>query len=288
MRNHGMTLLELLVVLAILALMATVAVTSTDVLLSQGRYEATTRTLANIQDSVLGPPNARQADGTLISTGFVADLGGALVCTGTDSTGLSELWALPGGVAPFGLQATSDPDVVVPCGWRGPYLRLPAGQSGLLDGWGNPFDLLDSSGNPVAPGGTIATVQSNGSGSNGPYNAPLSVSIQPPPIAVAGYVYVQSSSGSISNPPSGSQVYVRLFGPNPSTGGVQELPLTVTTGTDGVVSFAMPSGTAVYAPGFLRAYLGGSTSAAATSRSNIVQFVRSEAGITLYLSSSGT
>ncbi len=149
MRNHGMTLLELLVVLAILALMATVAVTSTDVLLSQGRYEATTRTLANIQDSVLGPPNARQADGTLISTGFVADLGGALVCTGTDSTGLSELWALPGGVAPFGLQATSDPDVVVPCGWRGPYLRLPAGQSGLLDGWGNPFDLLDSSGNPV-------------------------------------------------------------------------------------------------------------------------------------------
>ncbi len=99
---------------------------------------------------------------------------------------------------------------------------------------------------------------------------------------------MQSSSGSISNPPSGSQVYVRLFGPNPSTGGVQELPLTVTTGTDGVVSFAMPSGTAVYAPGFLRAYLGGSTSAAATSRSNIVQFRSSEAGITLYLSSSGT
>ena len=157
---------------------------------------------------------------------------------------------------------------------------MPAGQSGLLDGWGNQFNLLDSSGNPVASGGTIATVQSNGSGSNGPYNAPLSVSIQPPPIAVAGYIYMQSSSGSISNPSSGSQVYVRLFGPNPSTGGVQELLLTVTTGSDGVVSFAMPSGTAVYAPGFLRAYLGGSTRAAATSRSNIVQFLRSEAGIT--------
>ena len=41
-------------------------------------------------------------------------------------------------------------------------------------------------------------------------------------------------------------------------------------------------------PGFLRAYLGGSTYTAATSRSNIVQFLRSEAGITLYLSSSGT
>ncbi len=287
MRSHGMTLVELLVVLASLALMATVAVTSTDVLLSQGRYVATTRTLANVQDSVLGPPNARQSDGTLISTGFVADLGGALVCTGTDSTGLSELWTLPSGVSPFGLQTTTDPDVVVPCGWRGPYLRLPPGQSGLLDGWGNQFNLLDSSGNPVAPGGTIATVQSNGSGSSGPYNAPLAVSIQPPPIVVAGYVYV-NSSGTISNPPNGSQVYVRLFGPNPGTGGVQEIQLTVTTGTDGVVSFAMPPGSTICAPGFLRAYLGGSTYTAATSRSNIVQFLRSEAGITLYLSSSGT
>ena len=74
-QRSGMTLVELLVVLAILALLTTVAVTSSDVVLSQGRYEATKRTLTDIQEAVLGPPNARQADGTLISMGFVADVG---------------------------------------------------------------------------------------------------------------------------------------------------------------------------------------------------------------------
>ena len=70
-----MTLIELLVVLAILALLTTVAATSTDVFLGQGRYDATTATLSNIQESALGPPNARQADGTLVNTGIVADMG---------------------------------------------------------------------------------------------------------------------------------------------------------------------------------------------------------------------
>ena len=77
MRNQscrGMTLVELLVVLAILAIMTTVAVTSSDVFLSQGRYDATIRTLTDIQEAVLGPPNARQSDGTLVSMGFVADV----------------------------------------------------------------------------------------------------------------------------------------------------------------------------------------------------------------------
>ena len=54
-QRHGMTLVELLVVLAILALMTTVAVTSTDVFMSQGRYEATTKTLTDIQEAVARP-----------------------------------------------------------------------------------------------------------------------------------------------------------------------------------------------------------------------------------------
>ena len=97
-KRSGMTLVELLVVLAILALLTTVAVTSTDVVLSQGRYDATKGTLTNIQEAVLGPPNARQADGTLVSIGFVADVGRWPVCTSTDLTGGSsaDLGAAPG------------------------------------------------------------------------------------------------------------------------------------------------------------------------------------------------
>ena len=115
MRNQscrGMTLVELLVVLAILAIMTTVAVTSSDVFLSQGRYDATIRTLTDIQEAVLGPPNARQSDGTLVSMGFVADVGrwpqftiGDLPGGQSPVTGLIggpwELLNQPSGIAPF-------------------------------------------------------------------------------------------------------------------------------------------------------------------------------------------
>ena len=286
MRNHGMTLLELLVVLAILALMATAAVTSTDVLLSQGRYEATTRTLANIQDSVLGPPIARQADGTLISTGFVADLGGAGLHRHRLDRAFGALGVARRGRA---VRLASDER-----SGRGGSLRLARPLSALA---GRTKRSSRRLGQPIRS--ARFQRQSGGPGRNDRYGSKQRFRQQRAIQRALGQhsaapdrgrriCLCADSSGSISNPPSGSQVYVSLFGPNPSTGGVQELPLTVTTGTDGVVSFAMPSGTAVYAPGFLRAYLGGSTSAAATSRSNIVQFVRSEAGITLYLSSSGT
>ena len=201
----GMTLVELLVVLAILALLTTVAVTSSDVFLSQGRYEATARTLTDIQEAVLGPPNARQADGTLIATGFVADVGRSPLCTAADSAGgPSELWVQPAGVAAFSLvQSANDTDVVVPCGWRGPYLRLAPGQTSVHDGWGNPMNLFsDTAGDLAAVGNSILVVSSSGAGANtsSPYNAPLAVNVAPPQIAVSGNVYLLDANGNPTNP----------------------------------------------------------------------------------------
>lgn len=278
MRNQsrcGITLVELLVVLAILALMATVAVTSTDVFLSQGRYEATTRTLTDIQEAVLGPPNARQADGTLVSMGFVADIGRSPQFTALDSTGgivpiapsiggPSEL-LLPQSIAPFALiESANDTDVVAPCGWRGPYLRLAPGQTSILDGWASALYLLNAAGSPAGLGNSILVVSCSGAGSStsSPYNAPLAVNIAPSQITVSGNVYLLDSNGNSANPSSAGAVQVWMYGPNPSNGGLQEVQCTLTTGTDGVVSYSIPAG--VYAPGFLRAYLG--SRAAGTQR----------------------
>ena len=134
--GRGMTLIELLVVLAILALLTTAAVTSSDVFMGQGRYDATSRTLSDIQEAVLGPANAFQPGGNIITSGFVADMGRLPNCTSTDTTvGLSELWIQPAGGS-FTISPASDSEVLVPCGWRGPYLRLPVGESSLRDGWG--------------------------------------------------------------------------------------------------------------------------------------------------------
>jgi prepilin-type N-terminal cleavage/methylation domain-containing protein len=296
-QRGGMTLVELLVVLAILALLTTVAVTSTDVVLSQGRYDATKGTLTNIQEAVLGPPNARQADGTLVSMGFAADVGRWPVCTSTDLTGGSsggpwggpwELLFQPAGIASFALvQSQNDPDVVVPCGWRGPYLRLSPGQTSIRDGWGNPLILLNQAGSPAAAGDPIWSVSSSGGG-NGLYNGSLGVNFPPPQNTVGGSVaYGIVISGAVNafnfhrSSSSGNTVQVWMYGPNPNTGGLWELQCTTTKATDGVVSYGppyQPSGassgvSSVYAAGFLRAYVGDRSTA--TRHSAIVRFQQS-------------
>jgi type II secretory pathway pseudopilin PulG len=170
-RRSGLTLVELLVVLTILIILTTIAITSTDQVLDQGRYNATQRTLQNIQDAILGPTSQRTADGSLLISGFVADMGRLPQTVDTTSEPLRELWdpsVIPA-ASTYALQVTnlinpSNPSVflmyppntvynpttapvqvavTLPCGWRGPYLQLMTGSSGrLLDGWGNPFDSL--------------------------------------------------------------------------------------------------------------------------------------------------
>ena len=74
-RRSALTLIELLVVLVILVILTAVAVTSMSAVVDQGRYNATQQTLQNIQDAIVGPANERSPDGSLLITGFVADMG---------------------------------------------------------------------------------------------------------------------------------------------------------------------------------------------------------------------
>ena len=139
-RRRGLTLVELLIVLVILAIMTTVAITATDSLVDQGRYDATQRTLTNLRSAILGTPGTGNEAGL---AGFVADIGRMPVS-------LDELLA-QGTLTPFiPYTFTKDgaaPDASNPAaftlgaGWRGPYVRLAAGTTLLRDGWGNAFDF---------------------------------------------------------------------------------------------------------------------------------------------------
>jgi len=163
---------ELLIVLVILAIMTTVAITATDSLVDQGRYDATQRTLTNIQDAIVGPVGQREPDGSLLITGFVADMGRLPVLVNAASDPLRELWD-PSSMLPaqaYALQNVAIPltptlsyTMSLPCGWRGPYLRLPTGTTGqLIDGWGNPFDSLTAAGALVNVGAPVNVVRSRG------------------------------------------------------------------------------------------------------------------------------
>lgn len=164
----GMTLIELLVVLTILAILSAAAVVSTEAVLSQGRFEATQRTMRSVEEAVLGPDRLRTEDGTIATAGFVADVGRLPVAVevlvdGETEMQPVELWENVSGLPEFGFKpAPDDSDVVLPCGWRGPYLRLPVGADLLSDGWGGRFELLDESGNPTAAGEEVAMIRSLG------------------------------------------------------------------------------------------------------------------------------
>lgn len=176
--RHGLTLVELLVVLTILVILTTIAVTVVDQFSEQARYEVTQRTLHNIQEAILGPANQREQDGNLLITGFVADMGRLPGPVAAGGDPLRELW--DSSVIPptsmYGVQAVTldlllnagtPVTVTMPCGWRGPYLRLGMGSNGrLLDGWGNPFDALYQENSvlaPAVPGQPVNVVRSRGS-----------------------------------------------------------------------------------------------------------------------------
>jgi prepilin-type N-terminal cleavage/methylation domain-containing protein len=165
MRIRGFTLLELVLVLGILAALTAVAVRSMDAIQEQARYDDARRGMDGIDAAVVGVPNEREADGSAMATGFVADVGRLPRATGADpATQLQELWANPANLLPFAMRpAPSDAEVIVGTGWRGTYLRLGIGRTTLTDGWGRPYDLLKAdAATPVAAGDEIVAIRSRG------------------------------------------------------------------------------------------------------------------------------
>jgi len=216
---RGMTLVELLVVLAILALLTTVAVTSTDVLMGQGRYEATQRTLAEIRRAVID-------DGSL-GGGNSGTLAGFVVDMGRPPTSLDELLAAPTRFAlhrVWGFDSAGDGiDVQLAGGWHGPYVRLGPGQEALRDGWGRDlvFELT---------GGGVLTIFSKGADGDSElpedgYNRNLGVQIAPDDYLASPltfHVRELGDSGNAQDPQlaAGEQVKLRFYHVAPSTGEV--------------------------------------------------------------------
>jgi prepilin-type N-terminal cleavage/methylation domain-containing protein len=244
-RRAGLTLVELLVVLAILAIMTTMAVTATNTLVDQARYDATQRTLQSIDEAIVGPPNSREPDGSLLISGFVADIGRvplAVVDAGDPDEAykrLRELWLPVGAVPAYGPQnatqaGTPDggPADIVPirCGWRGPYVRLSPASTGAVqlirDGWGNPFDQLNPTRAAAPHGDAIGIVRSRGADFNvdpfpppTDYNGDQRVSFRAlVPDGVTGEPAIDRISGSIT-------VHIKVFNPtggSNGTGGVED------------------------------------------------------------------
>jgi prepilin-type N-terminal cleavage/methylation domain-containing protein len=228
--RRGFSLVELLVVLTILAVLTTIAVQSTSGVVEQQRFEATQKTLEQVRLAIIG-----DAQSTNAVTGFVADMGRLPLS-------LDELLTPPSDAVPFGLQAAPAPhsNVMVPHGWRGPYVRLPVGSlpqgmTQLRDGWGAVF----SSGQPTATSFAVVSPATDRSASNAAYNTDLSISIE------AGDWQAALITGSLyRGTPTTDEWSVTLFAPGPASvnNGVMQQPATITTASNGDVSYSISAG----------------------------------------------
>lgn len=159
--SRGFTLIELVVVLVILSLLTHLAVREMGKVQDGRLARQAERQLEEIRAAVWQTDRGEEPTGFLVDMGRLPRAQATTNETGRTVLTLSELWRRPDDVAPFALRAASttnlvvpaavkselaDASVIVPCGWRGPYLRLPTGRDRLIDPWGNPFETPDDAG----------------------------------------------------------------------------------------------------------------------------------------------
>lgn len=216
--KRAFTLVELVVVLAILALLTHLAVREAWNVRRDRLRTAADEQLAAVRDAVWKFGDCGEP------TGFLVDMGRLPRAQTTTNEAnvavatLSELWRKPSGVLEFALRHASTTNLVVPsetksrladlsirvpCGWRGPYLRMPFGKGRLLDPWGNPVEtpddagfsrLMSVDGVAVALDGLVGRVGHFGA------DARPDESVEPPDDAARDATVDLVPSGGFSNP----------------------------------------------------------------------------------------
>lgn len=157
--KKGFTLIELVVVLMILALLTHLAVREFAKVQQSKLHQFADKQLEAVRTAVWQPQISDEPVGFLVDMGRLPIAREETNKWGRTVLTLSELWKRPPDIREFALRAATesnfvagvsaelvDSSILIPCGWRGPYLHLPFGRDRLLDPWGNPMETPDDAG----------------------------------------------------------------------------------------------------------------------------------------------
>jgi prepilin-type N-terminal cleavage/methylation domain-containing protein len=307
-RHRGFSLIELLIALAILAAVTTIALRATSGLQGQAKYQATVRSLNEIQAAIVGSPNPRAANGSALVSGFVADTGrlpwfsvssvDPLYPSGVADP-LIELTSNPNAIPLYAYYSSNiDSSVIIGVGWQGPYINLSAGPTFIRDGWGNSLLCYNASGVQITQASTfgpglgtpIAQIQSATASGQAPVSIPNPTITNPGTFVsnatIAGVVTMNIGvdvAPATSGPPANS-----TFTGTPITGlpAVSALPVSIwvdyigpdlTQTPNPVADVPVLVGTGSAGPSWVNYYNGSISAGSAYSG----QFVMTAANITI-------
>ncbi|MBR4170216.1 MAG: prepilin-type N-terminal cleavage/methylation domain-containing protein [Kiritimatiellae bacterium] len=243
MKRNGFTLVEMVVVIALLSLMAHLAVRQLSRQTDARRTAAANRQLEEIAAAVYAMDAMGEPTGFLVDTGRLPRALPGIFTNLTEHIvplTISELWRRPDDLPDYAIRpatpenlcvpesdkvALADNSVRIPCGWRGPYLRLPTGKDRLVDPWGNPFEtpddagyarLLDIHSVAVANGSPIMSIRHLGSDARPDDRAHPSTE--------------KERDGAVSLPPSSkADAALEIYAVGLSSGAETELPPSTVT-----------------------------------------------------------
>lgn len=161
--RRAFTLIELVVVLVVMAILTHLAVREVSQVRAAQLRKVADKQLETLRECVWHVSQSGDPEGFLSDMGrmprLVAETNSQGIAVGT----LAELWRRPASVRQFELLSAANSSlyvqgadaaslvamgagVLVPTGWRGPYLRMPFGKDRLLDPWGNAVESVDEAG----------------------------------------------------------------------------------------------------------------------------------------------
>ncbi len=216
-QQHGLTLIEILMVLSLVGILTAVSLTAMDTVAEDAAFEKTYGKMLQMRTALIGDLDTDK-QGLREFYGYLGDIG----ALPSAIDGLQALISQPAGIASWSVNSTSKTGM----GWKGPYLKASPGVNWLRDAWGRDI-IYDVSSTPY-----ILSYGSDGVAGGTGHAADIRMNLGPTLTTSTVYGVINRNSVRYSE-----DAVVELYHPD-GTGNLTTKTATVTAANNGYFSFS--------------------------------------------------